>query len=72
VLSVSCTASAEIVLVADIIALDRIERLPDPLPTTELLGVRLPLIYVAPFAASAPVKLLLALAQTLRKAPADV
>ena len=71
VLSVPCTTSSEIVLVADITALERIERLPDPLPTTELLGVRLPLIYVAPFTASAPVKLLLALAQTLRRAPAE-
>ena len=71
VLSVPCMASAELVLVADITALDRIERLPDPAPMAELLGVRLPLIQVAPFTASAAVKLLLALAQTLRKAPAD-
>jgi HPr kinase/phosphorylase len=72
ILSVPCTASAEVVLIADITPLDKIERLPDPAPQAELLGVRLPLIHVAPFAASAPVKLLLALAQTLRKAPADV
>ncbi len=72
VLSVPCTPSAELVLIADLTTLDRIERLPDPAPMTELLGVRLPLIYLAPFTASAPVKLLLALAQTLRRAPADV
>ncbi len=71
VLRVPSTASAELVLVADITALDQIERLPDPAPMTELLGVRLPLIHVAPFTASAPVKLLLALAQTLRKPGAD-
>ena len=67
VLNVPSTASAEVVLVADLTALDKIERLPDPPPVTELLGVRLPLMHVAPFTASAPVKLLLALAQTLRK-----
>ena len=44
----------------------------DPAQVTELLGVRLPLIHVASFAGSTPVKLLLALAQTLRKPPADV
>jgi hypothetical protein len=65
------TAGAEVVLVADLTALDKIERLPDPPPMTELLGVRLPLMHVAPFTASAPVKLLLALAQTLRKPGAD-
>jgi len=72
VLSVPCTASAEVVLIADLTPLDKIERLPDPAPHAELLGVRLPLIHVAPFTASAPVKLLLALAQTLRNAAALV
>jgi len=67
VLSVSCIAGAELVLVADLTRLDQIERLPDPAPVTELLGVRLPLMHIAPFTGSAPVKLLLALAQTLRK-----
>jgi len=67
VLSVPCIASAQLVLVADIAPLDTIERLPDPAPITELLGIRLPLMHVAPFAASTPVKLLLALAQTLRQ-----
>lgn len=71
VLNVPSTASAEVVLIADLTALDKIERLPDPPPVTELLGVRLPLMHVAPFTASAPVKLLLALAQTLRKPGAD-
>jgi HPr kinase/phosphorylase len=66
VLSVPFTARAEVVLVADIAPLDQIERLPDPAPRAELLGVNLPLVHIAPYAASAPVKLLLALAQTLR------
>jgi HPr kinase/phosphorylase len=71
VLSVPSTAGAEIVLVADICALEKIERLPDPAPVTELLGIRVPLMHIAPFAASAPVKLLLALAQALRRPRAD-
>lgn len=71
VVSVPCIASAQLVLIADITALDNIERLPDPAPVTEVLGIRIPLMHVAPFAASAPVKLLLALAQTLRRAQAD-
>lgn len=71
-LSVPCIASADVVLVVDVAPLERIERLPDPAPSAELLGVRLPLIHIAPFTASAAIKLLLALAQTLRKAPENV
>jgi serine kinase of HPr protein (carbohydrate metabolism regulator) len=69
ILTVPCVQSAEVVLVADLTALEKIERLPDPAAYTELLGLRLPLVRLAPFTASAPVKLLLALAQTLRKPP---
>ena len=72
ILSVPCTGSAELVLVADLTTPDKIERLPDPAPLAELLGVRLPLLYLAPFEAAAPVKLLLALAQTLRRPPIGV
>ncbi|MES1179850.1 MAG: HPr kinase/phosphatase C-terminal domain-containing protein, partial [Hyphomicrobium sp.] len=66
VLSIPSIDHAEVMLIADIAPLERIERLPDPAPTTELLGVTLPLLHIAPFTASAPIKLLLALAQTLR------
>ena len=55
-------------LVADLVAPDQIERLPDPAPeAADCMGIRLPLLRVAPFEASAPVKLLLALAQTLQE-----
>ena len=71
ILTVPCAQAAEVVLIADLTALDKIERLPDPEPQAELLGLRLPLIHLAPFTASASVKLLLALAQTLRNPPGD-
>jgi serine kinase of HPr protein (carbohydrate metabolism regulator) len=67
ILSVPCVASAEIVLVAELTAPERIERFPDPAPEVHIMGVRLPLLYLAPFEAAAPVKLLLALAQTFKR-----
>lgn len=69
ILSVPLIASAELVLVADLVAPDRIERLPDPAPETHFMGVRLPLLYLAPFEAAAPIKLLLALARTMQRDP---
>ena len=67
ILNVPFISSAALVLVADLVAPDRIERHPDPAPDTYIMGIRLPLMYLAPFEASAPVKLLAALAQTLSR-----
>jgi serine kinase of HPr protein (carbohydrate metabolism regulator) len=64
----SAAASCELVLVAELTTPDKIERLPDPEPHTEILGVRLPVVRLAPFEASAPLKLLLALSQSFVKA----
>ncbi len=61
IVTVPSLQSAELVLVADLVAPEQIERLPDPAPETELMGIRLPLLHIAPFEASSPVKLLLAL-----------
>ena len=66
IVTVPYVETANLVLVADLVASGAVERLPDPVPETEILGVRLPVLRLAPFEASAPVKLLLALAQTLR------
>jgi serine kinase of HPr protein (carbohydrate metabolism regulator) len=52
---------AEIRLVVRFARASRIERLADPGEATDLVGVRLPVLYLAPFEASAPLKLLLAL-----------
>jgi HPr kinase/phosphorylase len=68
IMTVPSTPSASLVLVADLVAPERVERLPDPPEATDVMGVRLPLIRLAPFEAAAPVKLLLALAQTLKSA----
>ena len=55
-------ARATIALLVDLVPPDRIERLPDPAHET-LLDVALPVVALAPFEASAPAKLRLALAR---------
>jgi HPr kinase/phosphorylase len=52
----------ELVLVVDLSGPDLVERLPENNMTTQVAGVELPLIRLAPFEASAPIKLALALA----------
>lgn len=52
---------AFIALVVDLAAPGDIDRLPDPPLRTSLLGIDMPLIRLAPFEPSAPIKLLLAL-----------
>lgn len=47
---------------------DAIERLPDPPPQHELLGLSIPLLRVAPFEASAHLKVMLALVRGLPSA----
>jgi serine kinase of HPr protein (carbohydrate metabolism regulator) len=69
IMTVPCISSAELVLVAELAAPERIERFPDPQPVTDLMGVHLPLLYLAPFEAAAHVKLLLALVATVKRAP---
>jgi len=56
-------ARARIALLVDLVPPDRIERLPDPARET-LLGIDLPVLALAPFEASAPAKLHLALARS--------
>ena len=59
---------AEVKIVADLSAPQEIERLPVASASAELAGVRVPLIRLAPFEAAAPVKLLLAIVQTIKAA----
>jgi HPr kinase/phosphorylase len=54
-------AEAEVRLAVELDRRRPIERLPDPLPTFEALGVRVPLFRLSPFEASAPLKIMLAL-----------
>lgn len=55
-------AKARLVLVCDLVARDQVPRLPsDPWDCAALAGVEIPLLKVAPFEASAPLKLKMAL-----------
>ncbi|MDH3241263.1 MAG: HPr kinase/phosphatase C-terminal domain-containing protein [Alphaproteobacteria bacterium] len=55
-------AEARLALVVDLVEADAVERLPAP-DSAELLGIALPRIDLAPFEASAPIKLRLAVGQ---------
>lgn len=59
----ACPHETRLTLVADLLSGDasQPERLPDPWPTAAVLGVELPLLRLAPFHASAPIKLLMTL-----------
>lgn len=61
ILSVPSIPAAPLRLVVDLIAPEQVERLPEPAFCT-LLGVAVPLLRLAPFEASVPAKLRLALA----------
>ena len=58
--------AADLVLAVELVAGQAVERLPDPAPTWECQGVSIPLFRLAPFEASAPVKLMLALMQVVQ------
>lgn len=53
---------AELALVVDLVTPGAIERLPEPDMTVPVLGLQIPLVRLAPFEYSAPIKLALALA----------
>lgn len=63
ILPVPHIAEAGLVLVADLSESRDIVRLPDPWPVADVFGVSLPVMRIAPFEASAPLKLALALTQ---------
>jgi serine kinase of HPr protein (carbohydrate metabolism regulator) len=54
-------SEAHLSLLVDLVGPNQVERLPDPWPAECLLGVSLPVLRLAPFEASAPLKLALAL-----------
>jgi HPr kinase/phosphorylase len=60
IVRVPCAASAPLRLVVDLVAMEAVERLPEPL-SCALLGLAVPLLRLAPFAASATAMLRLAL-----------
>jgi serine kinase of HPr protein (carbohydrate metabolism regulator) len=67
VIDVKPLSQCELAVVVDLVARGgKIERLPDPHPTARLVGVELPLVRLAPFECSAPIKLALAVAHAGR------
>jgi len=68
IVPVATEESAPVALVADLVSPGEIERLPTPAAET-ILGVALPCIALAPFEASAPAKLRLALARAAANMP---
>jgi HPr kinase/phosphorylase len=65
IMEVPSVPGAEVVLAVELVPPTTIERLPDPRPSMTLLGAEVPLMRVAPFEASAHLKVLLALVQGL-------
>jgi serine kinase of HPr protein (carbohydrate metabolism regulator) len=61
IIDVPSVDQAELVLLVDLVKPEAVERLPDYVTTEVILGVTLPYLRVAPFEASAPLKLCLAL-----------
>lgn len=61
IIAIEPELDATAVLVCDLAAAGEVDRLPDPWPLTDILGVRLPVLRLAPFEVSAPFKLLVAL-----------
>jgi serine kinase of HPr protein (carbohydrate metabolism regulator) len=66
VVGIRPVAGAELVLVVDLVHAVEMERLPEAGATADVLGVKLPLVRLAPFEYSAPIKLALALARARR------
>jgi serine kinase of HPr protein (carbohydrate metabolism regulator) len=66
IVAVSTLPQCELVLVVDLVPPDAVERLPEPGLTARLAGVELPLLRLAPFESSAPIKLALAVAHASR------
>jgi len=61
IVAVPAQDEAELELLVDLVRPEEIERLPDPAATAEIMGVQVRHLALAPFEASAPLKLLLAL-----------
>ncbi len=61
ILEVDAIAEASLVLVADLVHDDSIERFPDPWPFARILGFDIPVVRLSPFESSSPVKLVKAI-----------
>lgn len=61
IVTVPAVPAADIILVADLVSPAEIERMPEAMPAASLLGIEVPVLRLAPFEQSAPIKLLVAL-----------
>jgi serine kinase of HPr protein (carbohydrate metabolism regulator) len=67
IIDVEPLLECELAVVVDLVGVaEKIERLPDPHPTARVVGIELPLLRLAPFECSAPIKLALAVAHARR------
>jgi serine kinase of HPr protein (carbohydrate metabolism regulator) len=69
ILTLPHAAKARLTLLVDLVTSGRPERLPDPWPFEDLLGMTLPVLELRPFEASAPIKLALALTHEPWRSP---
>jgi len=61
ILAVPAVPAADVILIAHLASSVEIERFPDPMSAVNLLGIEVPVLRLAPFEQSAPIKLLVAL-----------
>jgi HPr kinase/phosphorylase len=66
IVNVKSLTACELVLVVDLVAPEAVERMPEKYGNVRLAGVDLPLLRLAPFESSAPIKLALAVAHAGR------
>jgi HPr kinase/phosphorylase len=66
IVNVKSLTACELVLVVDLVAPEAVERMPEKYDNVRLAGVDLPLLRLAPFESSAPIKLALAVAHAGR------
>ena len=69
IVTVEPSAEAEVALLVDLVSGAEVSRYPDPMPHETVQGMALPILRLSPFEASAPVKLLLALAERIAGSP---
>lgn len=61
ILEVDAVTEANVVLVADLVQDEPIERFPDPWPYAHIMGVEIPQLRLRPFESSSPLKLVAAI-----------
>ena len=66
IINVKALTTCELVLVVDLVAPEAVERMPEKDDNVRLAGIDLPLLRLAPFESSAPIKLALAVAHAGR------